>query len=78
MESMAPCSLVSNLVFKIIIFSRVALEVEAVMGLYLLSFLSFSVLVYGSALLTHCILGAGLKDTLKIGAGVDIEEGLSI
>ncbi|XP_064403966.1 ribosome quality control complex subunit NEMF-like isoform X2 [Halichondria panicea] len=32
--------------------------------------------VYGSALLTHCILGAGLKDTLKIGAGVDIEEDL--
>ena len=31
--------------------------------------------VYGSALIAHCLLGAGLKDTVKIGSGCDPEKG---
>ena len=32
-------------------------------------------LVYGSALLTHCILGAGFPDNVRLGNGVDAEKG---
>ena len=32
--------------------------------------------VYGSALLSHCLLEAGLSDTVKLGgAGIDPEKG---
>ena len=30
-------------------------------------------LVYGSALLTHCILGAGFPDNVRLGNGVDAD-----
>ena len=32
-------------------------------------------LVYGFALLTHCILGAGFPDNVRLGNGVDGEKG---
>lgn len=31
--------------------------------------------VYGSALLSHCLIGAGFSDTVKVGAGFDLENG---
>jgi hypothetical protein len=32
-------------------------------------------IVYGSALLSHCLIGAGFSDTVKVGAGFDLESG---
>ena len=31
--------------------------------------------VYGSALLSHCLIGAGFIDTVKVGAGFELENG---
>ena len=37
-----------------------------------------SLVVYGSALLSHCLIGAGFSENVKIGAGFDPENGKQI
>ncbi len=32
--------------------------------------------MYGSSMLSHCLLGAGLSDTVKIGSGFDPLQGM--
>ena len=34
--------------------------------------------VYGSALISHCLIGAGFRDTVKIGSGCEPEKGETI